>query len=405
MPGLKMDADTFDDDNQQNEQETAIAPKYNAQTKEWQYTEDTLIVFDDELKMHFYAAPRYSMPHTSPRSHATPHERTKETAVTDAKETEEKQESEFEPLKFRRTVSGPCYGAPVQKVIPMKNGKSFLYATYDSAIGLMEAPFNGNPHRYVGCNAHPSQIAGFEWVANVTSDEDDGCRLITNGGYDKCLLVWKVNPSHLSQQIIDCDEEQKLPQIYRQFLSQEKGDENESDLYQEMKDYFYYVQIENQGVLSTAPRTISGKITLKQVKSIFQAMGCFLTQSDVDRIQKEIIHRFGYNMQNSNVVTIDFEQFIELFWNYRSHSQLSLDSLQSAFNNVFENEANKENSKEQFLQILQKNGDKMSREELMNCLQSLTGYKRAELMRLLPKHMDTAFFTKYILGLTQQNEN
>mmetsp|Transcript_16249 Transcript_16249/g.24925 ORF Transcript_16249/g.24925 Transcript_16249/m.24925 type:complete len:135 (+) Transcript_16249:1-405(+) len=134
-------------------------------------------------------------------------------------------------------------------------------------------------------------------------------------------------------------------------------------------------------------------------------MGCFLTQSDVDRIQKEIIHRFGYNMQNSNVVTIDFEQFIELFWNYRSHSQLSLDSLQSAFNNVFENEANKENSKEQFLQILQKNGDKMSREELMNCLQSLTGYKRAELMRLLPKHMDTAFFTKYILGLTQQNEN
>merc|ERR1712228_461253 len=100
-------------------------------------------------------------------------------------------------MLFRRTVLGPSFGAPVQNLVALDND-TFLFCTYDQVIGLMQAPFNGNPHRYFGCIAHPGKINGFEVMMN-------GKYLVSNGGYDEAMLIWKINPDALANQVKECD--------------------------------------------------------------------------------------------------------------------------------------------------------------------------------------------------------
>ena len=42
----------------ENDVEDISASKYDETKTEWQYTYDLLIVFDNELELHFYASPR-----------------------------------------------------------------------------------------------------------------------------------------------------------------------------------------------------------------------------------------------------------------------------------------------------------------------------------------------------------
>merc|ERR1712228_789736 len=290
----------------------------------------------------------------------------------------------------------------------MGDNDTFLFCTYDQVIGLMQSPFNGNPHRYFGCIAHPGKINGFEVMMN-------GKYLVSNGGYDEAMLIWKINKDALDKQVSDCDEENSLNEIYKSLLFDDGA--KDIDLYKEIKNYFYYVQIENQGSMSTVPRSISGKINIKQIASIFQAMGCFLTNNDIERLEDEIKHRFGNNINNSNNVSVNLEQFVELFVNHRSPFELSMDELHRAFMNLVNQQpmealsGNKQMqtvirhagmTREFFLETLQRKGDKMSRDELMNCFESLTGYNRKQLQKVLPEIIDIAFFTHHILGLKAQ---
>ena len=297
-----------------------------------------------------------------------------------------------------------------ERIIALDNdgghSNKFLFCTFDQVIGLMQAPFNGNPHRYFGCIGHPGKINGFEVMMN-------GKYLVSNGGYDKSLLIWRINQDALSKQVSDSDEENSLNQIYKNLLSEDNT--KETDLYEEIKNYFYFVQIENQGAMSTVPRSISGKINIKQIASIFQALGCFLTNDDIERIESEIKHRFGNNINNGNDVSVNLEQFVELFVNHRSPFELSLDELHRAFMKVVEQQPLKSTNvnggsliertgmtRDFFLEMLQKKGDKMTRDELMNCFESLTGYNRKQLQKVLPQIIDTSFFTQHILGLKAQ---
>ena len=275
----------------------------------------------------------------------------------------------------------------------------------------MQGPFNGNPHRYFGCNGHPGRIHGFELVRH-----GDRQWLVTNGGFDKSLSIWKINTSVLVQQVADCEEHDNLNTIYQELLlHEEDGEEasNRVNLYEEIKNYFCFVQIEEQGSISTVPRSISGKINIEQITAIFQALGSFSTKNDVERIRREIQHRFGGNILG-NHCDIDIHQFIEIFINYRSTFEISMDDLHRAFMNIIGIETgNKENeskrvqrismTREFFLDMLQRKGDKMSKEEMMGCFESLTGYQRKQLGAAMPEQIDAEFFTKDILGLQQED--
>merc|ERR1712244_77860 len=142
------------------------------------------------------------------------------------------------------------------------------------------------------------------------------------------------------------------------------------------------------------------------IAAIFQALSCFLTQNDLERIQKEIVHRFGNNVNDGSNVKINLNQFVELFINHRSTFEISLDALHQSFMNIIEKEDNEQMtiSRDRFLEIMQRRGDKIQRDELMHCLQALTGYNRKQLKHLLPDRIDAAFFTQYILGLKPQKQ-
>merc|ERR1712013_469423 len=222
----------------------------------------------------------------------------------------------------------------------------------------------------------------------------------------------------LETQVTESAEEKKgeLDAIYRELIG--------AELYEEIRNYFYFVQIEEQGSISTAPRSISGAIRLEQITSIFQALGSFLTNSDVERIRKEMQHRF-------NAKEIGLEQFCQLFVNYRSTFELSVEELHRCFTDIIgvaaaadrEDGKRSSNSKsknkkrqkgapieelsmtrEFFLDVLQKKGDKMSRDELMSCFEALTGYKRKELSNVMPNNIDPQFFTANLLGLQEDED-
>eukprot|EP01084_Bolivina_argentea_P023759 44373_1 len=388
IAGIKLNEENLMTYSLNNNDGNIFLPKYNEKYKEYEYIEDRLIVFDDELKLHFYHSPR-SVFSSDGRPIYTSDTQTANTNRNrnndndkdkDKNQNEQDEKEQIEPITFRKTSIGPSFGAAIKKVIPLDNDmKTFLFCTYDQIIGLMEAPFNGNPNRYVGYIGHPGNINGFEMVMK-------GKYLITNGGYDKSMLIWKINKNILSEQIIKCNEENNLNNIFIDLLNKYE--------YEEIKNYFTYVQIENQGTISTVPISISNKINIEQITAIFQAMGCFLTSNDIERIGKEITSRFKNNDNK-----IDLNQFIQLFINYRSIYEMNLYELHKSFMNIIvENNINRE----KLMEILQKKGDKMTRDELIECFELLTGYNKKQLNNIMPKNITPQIFIQQILGLNQQ---
>merc|ERR1719334_1293221 len=383
--------------------------RFDDARKEWRHCEDLLLFFDDEFKVHFYHSPRSVLSVDAITARKRQHEEEAEAAREAAEEAEAvgdgvgdgdaksaESEEEQEALAFRRTVLGPSFGAPVQKVVQLSEDV-LLFCTASQVIGMAKGPLNGSPHRYFGTTAHPGRIHGFELV------QLDRARrvLATNGGYDRSLFLWRIDGAALEAQVAQSREESELNTIFRELIGEE--------LFGEIRNYFYFVQIEEQGSISTAPRSISGSIRLEQITSIFQAMGSFLTRSDVERIRKEMAHRF-------NAKEIALEQFCELFVNYRSTFELSVEELHRCFTDIIGVAAEDEisNSKEKKnsrkgkgplgvgdRDALQKKGDKMSRDEMMSCFEALTGYKRRELSNVMPSNIDPQFFTANILGLRE----
>ncbi len=61
IAGIKLNEENFMTYSLQNDNLNSndiLIPKYNEKYKEYEYIEDRLIIFDDELKLHFYYAPR-----------------------------------------------------------------------------------------------------------------------------------------------------------------------------------------------------------------------------------------------------------------------------------------------------------------------------------------------------------
>lgn len=53
-------------------------------------------------------------------------------------------------------------------------------------------------------------------------------------------------------------------------------------LVREMQDLFYYMQILNQGIDDSGPRRITNKIELTELPSMIRAVGCYLTEYEVN---------------------------------------------------------------------------------------------------------------------------
>ena len=111
---LKAELDVMINKEESKKKQIYRGQEYDQNKKEWKYIEDTLIIFDDELKLHFYYAPRLipgqeNRASTANTQTATFSNRNK----TDDEENDEDQQEEKEeidPIIFRKTVLGPSYG-------------------------------------------------------------------------------------------------------------------------------------------------------------------------------------------------------------------------------------------------------------------------------------------------------
>ena len=94
----------------------------------------------------------------------------------------------------RKTSLGPTYGGPITKLIrqPLVGGATdgvdefVAYSTAYKVVGLCKIPFDGNPTRAMGLVAHPSEV-------KEISFSHDGQWLVTSGGEDMTVNLWKVD--------------------------------------------------------------------------------------------------------------------------------------------------------------------------------------------------------------------
>ena len=99
---------------------------------------------------------------------------------------------------------GPTYGGPITKMArkPTRAGvvegtdEYIAYSTAYKVVGMMKIPFDGNPTRAMGLVAHPSEVQD-------TLFSSDGEWLVTCGGKDMTVNLWKVDTSVIEKSVAD----------------------------------------------------------------------------------------------------------------------------------------------------------------------------------------------------------
>ncbi|KAJ3122053.1 Cilia- and flagella-associated protein 251 [Nowakowskiella sp. JEL0407] len=227
----------------------------------------------------------------------------------------------------RRTVLGPTYGGNINslQVVPSSTTypKYLAFSTREKAIGVLKLPMDGNPHRAMGVIAHPGNISNLCCTF-------DGQYILTAGSDDSTVNMWSINPSALDAQITYGGEgmEPFLNMLENTCISSTvDSNGQETSVYKEMEDYFYYAQLRSQGEDITDQRQITEYVNIKEVPLIMQAMGYYPTQQEIENIINEI--KFSEIERTGDIITkIKFNDLIKIYLNHRPVSDLSQDEVE-----------------------------------------------------------------------------
>ena len=163
--------------------------------------------------------------------------------------------------------------------------------------------------------------------------------------------------------------------------------------------YIYSISnknISSQGEVSTVKRKILPTINFDETINLFQGLGSYLNSNDSLKIKNEIEYCY-------KKTEITLNEFIKLFINHCHSFPIDNNVLKNTFNNICKNNTTKID-KNELLNILQKRGDKLNRDEILTCLQELTGYNKTQLIDALPNKIDVNFFAQSILGFTHHQQ-
>ncbi|XP_035690518.1 cilia- and flagella-associated protein 251-like [Branchiostoma floridae] len=264
----------------------------------------------------------------------------------------------------RKTLLGPTYGAPVQKVAVLPTTGSpieyrhLAYITTDK-VGLHILPADGNPHKAMALIAHPTG------VANLACSYD-GKYVFTAGGEDCTAHMWSVSLKSLDA-ACSLGGENLIP-----FYGLLDGG-REGEFFRELEDYFYYAQIRSQGVDATIDREVSTTIPLSEVPYVMRALGFYPTEQEIDDMLNEV--KFSKYVETGQYVThIDLGDFIRLYINHRPAFGLSPLDLQKAFEILgMDTEDGPAIDRGSLLDLLQSKGEHMTEAELAEFLTTLVG--------------------------------
>merc|ERR1711991_459591 len=195
----------------------------------------------------------------------------------------------------------------------------------------------------------------------------DGKYLFTAGGRDCAVHMWQINADVLSAQV-----ELQGTSMPAFFDMMEGGADGE--LMNELREYFYYVQLRRQGLSSMASREVSDRIPIEDVPDLLRAMGFFPTESQVQDILNEL--KFGPFAATREFGThADVEDVVRLYLNHRPALGLAPEDLRAAFADIckVEDEPSGSLATSELLRILQEQGDALTEDELARTLANLLG--------------------------------
>uniref|UniRef100_A0A674JVE5 WD repeat domain 66 n=1 Tax=Terrapene triunguis TaxID=2587831 RepID=A0A674JVE5_9SAUR len=269
-------------------------------------------------------------------------------------------------FSFRKTLLGPTYGSPLEKIqiLPAANSqdpqKQYLaYITKDK-VGLQILPVDGNPHKSSAFICHPGG------VSNLASSYD-GCRVFTAGGNDCIVMKWEINVNAL-EAAVSLGGEDLIP-----FYNLLDGG-RDGEFFRELEDYFYYAQLRSQGIDAMETRQVSTHIPLEEVPFVMRAMGFYPSEEKIEDMINEV--KFSeYVHTGKQVTNINLGDFIKLYINHRPAFGLSIKEIQNTFQVLGYDTENGEIviNREDLLQQLQHRGEHMTEEELAECLTTLLG--------------------------------
>lgn len=170
----------------------------------------------------------------------------------------------------RKTCLGPTYGGEIIKMkeLPINAEEQYLiYATAKKVIGLIKLPLDGNPNKTMGLIAHPNEITDFCASA-------DARYLFTAGGDDLSVKMWSIDINPIEQAI------EVGGHGIEPFVNLIEGG-RDGQIYQDMKDFFYYSMIRSKDESTTKTRKLDGTVPLAELPNLMRAMGYYPTEQEV----------------------------------------------------------------------------------------------------------------------------
>lgn len=167
----------------------------------------------------------------------------------------------------RKTCLGPTYGGEIIKMKELTVNPEdgyLIYSTAKKVIGLIKLPLDGNPNKTMGLISHPNEITDFCASA-------DARYLFTAGGNDLSVKMWSIDINPIEQAI------EVGGGGIEPFVNLIEGG-REGQIYQDMKDFFYYSMIRSKDESTTKTRKLDGTVPLAELPNLMRAMGYYPTQ-------------------------------------------------------------------------------------------------------------------------------
>eukprot|EP00041_Stephanoeca_diplocostata_P027644 m.765015 g.765015 ORF g.765015 m.765015 type:complete len:1127 (-) comp23219_c0_seq1:190-3570(-) len=260
----------------------------------------------------------------------------------------------------RCTTIGPVADNPVSHLsvvppYPHKDSARIVAFACGANVGLQLLPVDGNPHKIVMMIGHAASV-----TALVHSH--DGRYLFSAAGNNVHMMT--VNTHVLSAQAALGGSGAEP------FVRMLEGG-RDGPLYKDLEDYFYYIQLDNQGLDHMETRTVSDRIPLSQVPRVFRAVGYYPSEQEIVNITNEVkFSKFLETRQHVNDVDID--TLVRLLVNHRPAVPLSADGITDAFKALGDTTTGEVGTSD-LLDLLAKRGEFMHDDELAKILGTLLG--------------------------------
>jgi WD40 repeat protein/Ca2+-binding EF-hand superfamily protein len=291
------------------------------------------------------------------------------------------------------TFLGPTYGGPINKMLYLKreeedNSKYVAYTTEEKIAGIIKLPLDGNPNKTMGMIAHPNKIS------SMTATGDG--KFLFTCGYDDIGVVnmWFVNYSVIDEQEKMASAASNPLDLYPNLL--EGG--TEGQIYRDLKDFFYYTQINSNTDNPTKAKKLDGKIPYKEVPNLMRALGYYPTRQEALNMQNEVMHSKA-NSGPPTEAQLGLDTFVKLFINHRPVYGLTSNLIREKMAVLAKNG---KYSKKDFIEDMTTQGDKFSDQQLQYFLNVLLS--PGDINTILPDNLDANFMIERLLGMEDENE-